>query len=99
MLLIDCPFCATRPEIEFRYAGEAHITRPIDPSEVGDKGWGQFLYARSNPRGIHAERWRHIFGCGRFFNALRDTTTDRFIATYKIGEQRPTLPEATGMDG
>ena len=40
---------------------------------------------------MHAERWRHLNGCGRFFNALRDTTNDRFAATYKIGEERPML--------
>jgi sarcosine oxidase subunit delta len=38
---------------------------------------------------VHAERWRHTRGCGRFLNALRDTTTDQFIATYKVGEARP----------
>ena len=51
---------------------------------------------RSNPRGMHAERWRHLHGCGRFFNALRDTTNDRFAATYKIGEEHPTLAEPQG---
>jgi sarcosine oxidase subunit delta len=38
---------------------------------------------------VHAERWRHTHGCGRFFNALRDTTTDHFLATYKVGEPVP----------
>jgi len=38
---------------------------------------------------VHAERWRHTHGCGRFFNALRDTTTDHFIATYEIGAPPP----------
>ena len=89
MLLINCPFCGERPELEFRYGGEAHIARPSDPSTLDDEAWGRFLYARANPRGLHAERWRHVHGCGRFFNALRDTTTDRFTATYKIGEERP----------
>jgi sarcosine oxidase subunit delta len=28
-------------------------------------------------------------GCGRFFNALRDTTNDRFVGTYKVGESGP----------
>ena len=28
-------------------------------------------------------------GCGRFFNAIRDTTTDRIAATYRIGEPPP----------
>ena len=27
MLLIPCPYCGPRPELEFRYAGEAHIAR------------------------------------------------------------------------
>jgi sarcosine oxidase subunit delta len=94
MLLIDCPFCGKRPELEFRYGGEAHIARPEDPATLGDKAWGQFLYGRANPRGLHAERWRHVHGCGRFFNALRDPSTDRFAATYKIGEERPGVPPA-----
>jgi sarcosine oxidase subunit delta len=38
---------------------------------------------------VHAERWRHTHGCGRFFNALRDTTSDQFLATYKVGEAPP----------
>ena len=32
MLLIPCPYCGMdRPEIEFRYGGEAHIARPARP--------------------------------------------------------------------
>jgi sarcosine oxidase subunit delta len=41
---------------------------------------------------VYAERWRHARGCGRFFNALRDTTTDHFLAFYKSGEARPAPP-------
>ena len=40
-------------------------------------------------RGVHVERWRHIHGCARFFNAVRHTVSDRIIATYKAGEPRP----------
>jgi sarcosine oxidase subunit delta len=47
---------------------------------------------RDNIRGVHTERWRHTHGCGRFFNALRDTTSDRFIATYRSGDQAPAAP-------
>ena len=89
MLLIPCPWCGPRPEIEFRHAGEAHIARPADPAAVTDIAWADFLYNRSNTRGIHAERWRHSHGCGRFFNAIRDTVTDLIIASYKPGEPRP----------
>lgn len=89
MLLIRCPYCGERPEPEFAYGGEARIARPADPAAVSDDDWAAYLYLRTNAKGVHAERWRHTRGCGRFFNALRDTTTDRFIATYKAGEKRP----------
>ena len=90
MLLIRCPFCEMdRPEVEFRHAGEAHVVRAPDPAAQTDEEWAQFLYMRANPKGLHAERWRHNSGCGRYFNALRDTVTDRFLATYKPGEPRP----------
>lgn len=92
MLLIHCPYCEeTLPELEFAYAGEAHITRPADPSALTDEEWRDFLFIRTNARGPHYERWRHIHGCGRFFNALRDTVTDRFVTTYKTDEERPVL--------
>jgi sarcosine oxidase subunit delta len=85
MLLIECPYCGPRPEIEFAYGGEAHIARPADPMSLDDEAWAAFLYLRSNPRGTHAERWRHIHGCGRFFNVRRDTLSDKIAATYRIG--------------
>ncbi|MGB5133165.1 MAG: sarcosine oxidase subunit delta [Steroidobacteraceae bacterium] len=89
MLLIRCPYCGERPELEFAYGGQAHLVRPARPAELDDEQWAAYLYVRSNPKGLHAERWRHTRGCGRFFNALRDTTTDHFAATYRIGESRP----------
>ena len=89
MLLIRCPYCGERPELEFAYGGQAHLARPPRPAELSDEQWAEYLYVRSNPRGLHAERWRHVRGCGRFFNALRDTTTDHFAATYRIGERPP----------
>jgi sarcosine oxidase subunit delta len=92
MLLIPCPYCGPRPELEFRYAGEAHIARAENPSAVDDAQWADFLYQRTNPRGIHAERWRHTHGCARFFNALRNTLTDKFVASYKVGEKPPEMP-------
>jgi sarcosine oxidase subunit delta len=89
MLILVCPYCGKRPEIEFSYGGEAHVARPARPAELDDEAWAAYLYMRGNTKGIHAERWRHSHGCGRFFNALRDTTTDHFVAFYRIGEPRP----------
>jgi sarcosine oxidase subunit delta len=90
MLLIRCPVCEMdRPECEFRHAGQAHIVRPPNPAAVSDAAWADHLYHRTNPKGVIAERWRHMHGCGRFFNALRHTVSDRILATYKTGEPRP----------
>lgn len=89
MLLIHCPYCEMeRPEVEFRHAGEAHLIRP-NAATATDEEWSEFLYYRSNPKGLHAERWRHTSGCGRYFNCLRDTASDKIAATYKAGEKRP----------
>ena len=89
MLLIPCPYCGERPELEFRYGGEAHIARAADPSALDDAAWSEFLFTRSNPKGQYAERWNHAFGCQRWFNAIRDTASDTIVTSYKMGETRP----------
>ena len=94
MLLIACPWCGARPENEFHYGGEAHIARPHDLAALSDAGWADLLYMRSNPKGLHRERWRHVHGCGQFFNALRNTVSDRILATYKPGEPPPDIASA-----
>ena len=88
MLLIRCPYCEMeRPETEFRYGGEAHLTRPA--ATASDEEWSAFLFYRVNDKGPHAERWRHTSGCGRFFNCVRDTVSDKISVTYKSGAARP----------
>jgi len=95
MLLIHCPYCdETLPEGEFTYAGQAHVARP--GPEATDEEWEAFLFIRDNPKGLHVERWRHVHGCGRFFNAVRDTVSDKILMTYKIGEPRPDLAQLQG---
>ena len=89
MLLIDCPFCGERPETEFRCGGEAHLARPERPAETSDEAWRDYLFMRTNPKGVHAERWLHAHGCGRWFNALRHTVSDAILATYRMGTARP----------
>ena len=91
MLLIDCPYCGLRPELEFSYGGEAHLVRPADPSVLNDDEWAAFLFMRANQKGVHYERWRHLHGCARFFNAVRDTATDKFLTTYETGTPKPDL--------
>jgi sarcosine oxidase subunit delta len=87
MLRIECPWCGTRDETEFTYGGESHISRP--PQDCSDEAWSSYLFFRSNTKGQHAERWCHSYGCGQWFNVLRDTVTHRIIAVYRMGEPRP----------
>lgn len=101
MLLIRCPYCEEeRPELEFRNAGEAHIARSANIAGESDDDFEKFFFIRSNPKGVIYERWRHIHGCARFFNAVRDTVTDKFFMTYKAGEPKPELhiPEKKSLD-
>jgi sarcosine oxidase subunit delta len=88
VLLIPCPYCGERAEIEFGYGGQAQLLRPSG-ADVSEPQWAEYLYLRDNAKGVHAERWRHTHGCGRYFNALRDTRTDRFVSIYAVGATPP----------
>ena len=91
MLLIDCPHCGPRNEVEFHYGGEAHVPYPEDPSALDDREWSRYLFYRANTKGVLAERWQHSAAAARF-NALRDTCTYRFERIYPMGSPRPELP-------
>jgi heterotetrameric sarcosine oxidase delta subunit len=86
MLLIRCPYCGPRDEVEFHYGGAAHVAYPADPAACGDEEWGRYLFVRENPKGPFAERWCHAAGCRRWFNAVRDTRTNEILRVYRIGE-------------
>ena len=89
MLLIRCPWCGAREEIEFSYGGEAHIAYPGDPDLLSDAEWADFLFMRHNPKGDFAERWYHSAGCRRWFNVIRNTVTHEIHAVYPSGEPPP----------
>ena len=86
MLLINCPNCGPRPEIEFRCGGESHIERPGPHGEVTDEAWSDYLFYRSNPKAEHRERWVHAAGCRRWFNLVRDTVTHQILEVYPMGQ-------------
>lgn len=92
MLLISCPWCGPRDEAEYHYGGQAHVPYPADPAMLSDEAWARYLFFRDNPRGPFAERWCHSAGCRRWFNVLRDTSTDRILVVYKLDEPRPVAP-------
>jgi len=89
--LIECPWCGPREEVEFHYGGQAHVSYPEDPAALSDEEWADYLFVRDNTRGLFAERWVHALGCGRWFNAIRDTVTYRFHRVYRPDEQKPAL--------
>ncbi|MFE7766563.1 sarcosine oxidase subunit delta family protein [Streptomyces sp. NPDC057438] len=93
MLLITCPWCGPRDEAEFHYGGQAHVAYPETPSALTDEEWARYLFFRDNTKGPFAERWSHAAGCRRWFNAVRDTSTNEILSVYRSGEERPATPE------
>ncbi|MDN3922151.1 sarcosine oxidase subunit delta [Roseateles violae] len=89
MLQIDCPHCGKRPENEFHCGGQSHIQRPA--LDCSDEEWGDYMFNRDNPKGDSAERWRHSFGCGRWFNMVRSTVTHEIKAIYRMTDPRPEI--------
>lgn len=94
MLVVTCPWCGDREVSEFSYGGEAHIARPEAPETLSDEEWGDYVFFRSNTKGVHFERWVHTHGCRRWFNAVRNTVTDEFYGSYKPGEDPPDVPQS-----
>ncbi|MGW4873482.1 sarcosine oxidase subunit alpha family protein [Streptomyces chartreusis] len=92
MLLIPCPWCGPRDEAEFHYGGQAHVPYPQDPASLSDEEWARYLFFRDNTKGPFAERWSHASGCRRWFNAVRDTSTNEILTVYRTGEERPATP-------
>jgi len=86
MLLIPCPWCGERAEMEFTFGGEP-ATRPTPAAEVSDAAWADYLYFRRNDKGAHRELWCHAGGCGQWFVLERNTITHDTIAARKAGEQ------------
>ena len=88
MLLINCPCCGVdADETELAGGGEAHLKRETVGSD--DATFETYLFMRDNPRGVHFERWRHAYGCGKWFLAARCTTTLEVFGTYAAQTKKP----------
>lgn len=89
MLILLCPYCGVKAEeTELSPGGEAHLKR-IGPDGTAEE-FEAYLFARKNFKGVHFERWRHAYGCGKWFLAARDTATLQVYATYKAQNAGPT---------
>lgn len=91
MQLIDCPWCGPREEVEFHYGGQASVAYPEKPAELSDREWAEFVFYRDNPKGPFTERWSHAAGCRKWFNAVRDTRTYEFLATFRPSDPEPAV--------
>ena len=88
MLALRCPCCGVlADETELAPGGEAHLRRAGPESDDAD--FEAYMFLRQNPRGVHVERWRHAFGCGRWFHAVRDTVTMEVFGTYEAQTTEP----------
>ncbi len=88
MLLLKCPYCGVDcDETELAPGGEAHLERFGPASSAAD--FESYMFMRANPMGVHFERWRHVYGCGKWFLAARSTTTLEVYGTYKAQSKAP----------
>jgi methylglutamate dehydrogenase subunit B len=87
MLLIPCPWCGPRNQLEFTYGGDATVKRPSADAPM--ETWLEFVYLRDNPRGPHEELWQHSAGCRQWFKVRRDTRTHDILASGHVDEALP----------
>jgi sarcosine oxidase subunit delta len=90
LLLIPCLHCGLRDETEFRFGGEAYRSRPACPEQLSDGEWTDYLFSRSNPKGVNFERWFHWGGCEQWFVLCRDTVTHMIAGVFPashVGEE------------
>jgi heterotetrameric sarcosine oxidase delta subunit len=84
MLLIPCPWCGPRNQIEFTYGGDATVRRPA--LAASEDEWVRYVYVRDNPMGLHEEWWTHSAGCRQWFVVWRDTRTHEIFGNAEPGQ-------------
>jgi len=88
MLTIQCPYTGVMlDETELHAGGEAHLTR-YGPDSSDDEFEG-YLFMRENPKGVHFERWRHVYGTGKWFHVARCTMTLEVFGSYPAQTTKP----------
>ena len=88
MLLLTCPNCGLSvEETELAPGGPAHLERHGPASS--DAAFEEYMFLRDNTKGVHLERWRHAYGCGKWFLAARDTVTLEVFGTYHAQSKAP----------
>ena len=98
MMLIPCPWCGKRSELEFTHGGDASKIMPSGEEDNWGQSknarnfysdpnyleaWYQYVYERPNPAGEHVEYWHHSYGCNKWFKLTRNTTTNAISENSK----------------
>jgi heterotetrameric sarcosine oxidase delta subunit len=73
VLRICCPWCGVRDEVEFRYRGDASVSRPGAHAPMA--AYASYVYERQNVSGWHREWWLHMAGCRKLLTVTRHTVT------------------------
>ena len=84
MLLITCPNCGPRAQVEFTFE------RPLDSIVTPTEALPDLvhrLYGRENPRGPSWELWRHAYGCAGWLKIHRDTHSHVIHAVSLVGQE------------
>ena len=87
MMLIPCPWCGPRNQIEFTYGGDATPRRPAPGAP--ESAWVDYVYLRKNACGPHDELWYHGAGCRSWFRVRRDTRTHEVLGSATIDQSLP----------
>ena len=84
MLLIECPHCGPRAQIEFVY--ERTVDSVVQPDAPAAEAI-ECLFTRANPRGLDDEIWRHSFGCRAWLVLTRHRSTHQITAIRAAGPE------------
>jgi len=84
MLLIHCPHCGPRAQVEFAY--ERTVDSVVQPNAPADQAL-ETLFTRTNPRGEDDEIWRHTYGCRAWLVLTRHRTTHAITAIRAVGPE------------
>jgi sarcosine oxidase subunit delta len=75
-MMLTCPICGKRSGYEFRYGGEDKGPRP-EEDDPTPREWCEYVHMNRCAAGVQKEWWYHRDGCGLWFTAWRNTTTNR----------------------
>jgi heterotetrameric sarcosine oxidase delta subunit len=81
--VLECPHCGVREVADFAFGGELS-TRPLEAPSLRELC--EYNYFRRNVAGVQREWWYHRSGCRTWFQAERDTRTNRVLRVGLPGE-------------